>query len=67
MIQTGYYKHYKGTLYKVIGLAQHTETSEQLVLYSSIEVPSKTWARPISIFLGNVEDLEVPRFQFLRS
>jgi hypothetical protein len=68
MIQTGYYEHFKGGLYIVIGLAEHTETSEHLVLYSPVENRGKIWARPISMFLQNVEHLgrTVPRFQFLR-
>jgi len=69
MIQTGYYQHYKGGLYVVVGLAEHTETGEQLVLYSPIEQRSKVWARPIAMFLESVEHFgrKVPRFEFLRA
>lgn len=67
MIQTGYYKHYKGGLYIVVGTAEHTETTELLVLYSPIENRKKVWARPAGMFLQNVEYLGmiVPRFEFL--
>lgn len=69
MIQIGYYEHFKGGLYKVIGLAEHTESGEQLVLYCPVEQQSKVWARPISMFLESVEHQgkKVQRFQFLRS
>jgi cyclomaltodextrinase / maltogenic alpha-amylase / neopullulanase len=41
------YKHYKGNLYKVIALARHTETEEELVIYTDGE---HTWARPKSMW-----------------
>ena len=35
-MKLGNYKHYKGNMYKVIGLAKHTESEEKLVLYYSL-------------------------------
>ena len=52
MIQ-GVYKHYKGGTYYVLGFAKHTETNEELVIYSDSK--GKAWARPKEMFMGFVE------------
>lgn len=49
-----YYRHYKGNFYKVIGIAEHTETSEVLVIYASLKDDNVIWARPLSIWFDNV-------------
>lgn len=49
------WKHYKGGTYKVIGLANHTETDEILVIYKSLNFGS-FHARPFSIWSGYLED-----------
>lgn len=64
----GIYEHYKGNHYRVIGVAKHSETLEDLVIYEALydnEV-SKLWVRPKEMFLGTVEvDGEyVPRFRY---
>ena len=71
-MKIGKYKHYKGNFYEVIGVARHTETSEELVvyraLYDSKEFGNNAlWTRPKSMFLENVvlEGKEVPRFKFV--
>jgi len=68
-IQIGKYKHYKGKNYQVIGLAIHSETMEEMVvyraLYASKEFGEQTlWVRPRSMFTENVmvEGKSVPRF-----
>lgn len=71
-IKIGKYKHYKGNLYQVIGLARHSETLEELVVYQAL-YDSKDfgknaiWVRPISMFTENVEfnGKSVPRFEFV--
>ena len=51
MIQKGIYRHFKGGIYEVIGVAIHTETQDGLVLYRDYENPdSITWARPVSMW-----------------
>lgn len=65
----GIYKHYKGKKYLVIGLAKHSETLEDLVIYISLyeNEESKIWARPLKLFLETVEinGESVPRFKFI--
>ena len=51
MISKGIYRHFKGGIYEVIGVAIHTETQDGLVLYRDYENPdSITWARPVSMW-----------------
>ncbi len=59
MIKPGTYKHYKGGTYEVIGLGQHSETLEELVIYKSVDSPTgefhELWARPRAMFEVEVE------------
>ena len=57
----GIYQHYKGTKYKVIDIAVHTETKEKLVLYRTV-VGDTIWARPISSFCSLVTSENCLRF-----
>jgi hypothetical protein len=69
-IKPGIYKHSKkGGLYRVLGIAKHSETLEDLVVYEALydnEV-SKIWARPASMFVEQVlvDGNYVPRFTFV--
>ena len=45
-MKLGVYKHYKGKLYKVIGVAIHSETLEKLVVYQAMYGKKKFWVRP---------------------
>lgn len=65
MIKLGYYKHFKGKEYKVTGMARHSETMEEYVVYKDAEC--KLWVRPYKMFIENVEvnGQKVPRFTFL--
>jgi len=71
-LKLGKYEHYKGKQYEVIGLARHSETLEELVIYKALykseEFGSNAlWVRPKSMFLGNVNinGKEIPRFKFI--
>lgn len=58
-----YYRHYKGGLYKVTGVARHTETEELMVIYRAWGQTSNiVWARPYDMFFGKLED-GTPRFK----
>ncbi len=60
----GRYRHYKGNMYEVIGIARHSETNEWLVVYRPEYGVSRLWVRPLAMFLGNVviDGVDQPRF-----
>ena len=71
-IKPGRYEHYKGKSYEVIGVARHSETLEEFVvyraLYDSEEFGSHSlWVRSQEMFLENVivEGRESPRFRLI--
>lgn len=68
----GTYRHYKGELYEVIGVARHSETMEEMVvyraLYDSVKYGKEAlWVRPRSMFCERVivDGNETPRFQLI--
>ena len=70
-IRPGIYKHSKkGDLYRVIGMAKHSETNEPMVVYEALyENPeSKIWVRPAGMFeeLVELDGQKVPRFVFVQ-
>ena len=52
----GLYRHYKGGLYRVVSIAKHSETLEELVVYVNETDPTLVWARPISMWSERVGD-----------
>ena len=63
----GRYRHYKGGEYTVMGVAQHSETGEALVVYRPEYGDRELWVRPLSMSQESVEtpDGVVPRFAFI--
>lgn len=57
------YRHYKGGKYKVITLANHSETKEPMVVYQSLSFGS-THVRPLEIWDEEVGTIEVPKKRF---
>jgi hypothetical protein len=63
----GQYRHYKGNMYRVIGVARHSETDEELVVYEPLYGAGGLWVRPRAIFLEcvTVEGRTLPRFEYV--
>lgn len=62
-----YYRHFKGGIYKFIGIAKDSETLEDRVVYQAMYGEGQLWVRPKEMFLGEVErdGKRMPRFQEL--
>lgn len=62
--EPGIYRHYKGPLYEVMGLARHSETEEPLVVYRALYGDYGLWVRPLAMFTETVvkDGKEQPRF-----
>ena len=65
----GTYQHYNGKKYEVIGLAQHSETVETLVVYKALYGEAGLWVRPYNMFFENVimDGTVRPRFRKIGS
>ena len=68
-LKPGRYQHYKGGMYEVIGVARHSETEEELVVYRPLYGEMGLWVRPRSMFEESVvvDDKQVPRFAFIET
>ena len=55
MVKPGKYEHYKGGRYEVLGTAKHSETQEEFVVYKALYGEGELWARPLRMFLEEVE------------
>lgn len=69
-IKTGKYRHYKGHICQVLGIARHSEDhTQELVIYTHPDENGKEqlWARPIEMFKENIEttNYKGPRFEYL--
>ena len=71
--KSGIYRHYKGNLYEVLGIALHSETREEVVVYRALHKSEEfgkntLWVRPKKMFMEKViiNGKEVPRFISLR-
>ena len=64
----GIYEHFKGGKYEVIGIALHSESLEEMVIYKALYGQGLTWVRPRSMFLETVvyNEKKVPRFSFVK-
>lgn len=66
-IRPGRYRHYKGNEYTVLGIARHSETLEELVVYRQEYGEHGLWVRPAAMFAEtvNFNGQAVPRFQYV--
>lgn len=67
VVRPGRYRHYKGRDYQVIGMAKHSETAEQLVVYRCLYGDHSLWVRPAAMFCEAVElgGESIPRFSYI--
>ena len=68
-LPTGRYRHFKGKEYTVIGMARHSETQEELVVYRQEYGDRRMWVRPLAMFLETVmiNGSKIPRFQHINA
>ena len=71
-LRKGFYRHYKGKMYEVLGVAHHSETLEELVVYKALYLTkygrNSLWVRPKKMFLEtvSVDGKSVQRFQYTK-
>lgn len=66
-IKPGKYRHFKGNLYEVIGVARHSETQEEMVVYRALYGEYGLWVRPAAMWTETVdrEGYHGQRFQYI--
>ena len=66
-IKPGKYRHFKGNYYEVIGVALHSETMEEMVVYRALYGEHGLWVRPAAMWTENIDrdGYRGPRFQYV--
>lgn len=54
-IRPGKYRHFKGGLYRVVGMARHSETLQPMVVYEALYGDGGLWVRPAEMWQEWVE------------
>jgi len=65
VIPPGRYRHYKGQEYEVLGVARHSETEEEFVVYQALYGEQQLWIRPVAMFVEPVTVADRPCSRFL--
>lgn len=58
------YRHFKGKEYRVLYVARHSETLEEMVVYQQLYGEMGVWVRPLEMFLGTVDRDGTTRYRF---
>lgn len=68
-IKPGIYRHFKGSHYEVIGMANHSETMEPMVVYRALYGEGGLWVRPAAMWneIVEKENYTGPRFQYVEA
>lgn len=66
-MKLGKYRHYKGNEYEVLGVANHSETLEKMVVYRALYGEKEMWVRPLYMWYEEVvvDGKTVKRFEFI--
>ena len=66
-MKLGKYEHFKGGQYEVLGVAKHSETLEEFVVYKALYGEGELWVRSIKMFTEEVErdGKKIPRFKYI--
>ena len=66
-IKPGRYRHFKGNLYEVLGVAHHSETMEEMVVYRALYGEHGLWVRPARMWSETIDrdGYHGPRFQYV--
>ena len=66
-IKPGKYRHFKGNYYEVMGVAHHSETMEEMVVYRALYGEGGLWVRPAAMWTETIDrdGYHGPRFQYI--
>lgn len=64
--EPGYYRHFKGRYYYLVGIASHSETLEPMVVYRALYGEKKLWVRPAAMWHETVDRPEYSGLRFTK-